>query len=81
MSKYVYLFRCKEVDGSTISVSGRDDRATSARDAEFPLCFQLDALLVLVPCGHMLCAGCWHCCRDRCPICRAESRGLVMRWP
>jgi hypothetical protein len=76
-----FVYSVVKVDGSVISMQGRDDRETSVRDLECPVCYQLDALLVLVPCGHMLCGHCWHGCRDRCPLCRAESRGLEIRWP
>jgi hypothetical protein len=69
------------VDGTTIVVAGREPREPSMRDALCPVCLNQEALLAIVPCGHMVCPCCWLLCRDRCPLCRCEGRGLELRWP
>ena len=54
------------IDGTTVDIAQREDDGGRLRDAECPVCMETTALLVIVPCGHMVCACCWLGCRDKC---------------
>jgi hypothetical protein len=69
------------IDGTTVDIAQREDDGGRLRDADCPVCMETTALLVIVPCGHMVCACCWLGCRDKCPLCRCRGTGLRMRWP
>jgi hypothetical protein len=68
-------------DGSTVDITPQEDDGGRLRDGVCPVCKELSALLVIVPCGHMVCACCWLGCRDKCPLCRCRGTGIRMRWP
>jgi len=50
----------------------------AAASAECVVCFENEALVALVPCGHRkVCSGCAERCNHKCPICRKRFHTVL----
>ena len=46
--------------------------------SECPICYEIKDCPKIVPCGLLVCPGCWPMCRGRCPLRRAVGVQILL---